>query len=426
MSASYGRSRFDYDDDDPHEDADSVATTPSDRFRSQLREKVHRALSTLFPEHNRDALGDWNPREILELTAICELARVYRLAETQKPLLTRNTILMILDKLTTGASFRDIAKNSLIEMEQHLRLLAAALRLYKYEGATLLHSLRDSLYKGINDLKDNFDDDRKNCPPELLIESENVAFLLQHCLYLLISIEDSESLTATAAKRVFALSDAALSVYGSQYVDARKHIREATKAQRTRPKWHDEFMKLEDTCFTIFARGIALESETSQEITEIYSEEREAVIDLRNHLEDLLNVEPGRLYALSDGWRRIRGRTTNIAMAMGTYEEHAEYFQYGLLDLFYQLLFRIRGRGLCFPEIVGVIKAVLERTHKKADRLHRKAIDIYRRINRLGADDEKDYGELEDCEYIDNWTSHHSHNIESVQFAEEYSPLIQT
>jgi hypothetical protein len=403
-----------------HDDALTTVTTESDRLRSRLRDQCSQALARLFPEHGERALADWNPHDVLQLSAIFELARVTRHAETEKPLLSRSTILRVLHKLATAAPFHDSCATSLIEMEQHLRLLAASLRLYKYEGTSLQHDLRDYLYLGINKLTGKFQDDRKNCPSDKCIEQWNVAFLLQHCQYLLTSIDDSYSLGKKAAKKLFLLMDGALSGYGGQYVEAKKITRDVARRQRSRPKWHDEYMRLEDICFTIYARGVGVEAEPSisDALAELLGEERETSLELRDSMEDQLIMEPGRGYTISEGWQRLVGKTTALTMESGPYEENAEYFKYGLLDLMYELSYRVRNRVACFEEFVGVVKLVLERSHKSANLLHRKAIDLYQRINELGdADGGVKYGRQEERRAIEQWKCNHETEIEAPEFS---------
>jgi hypothetical protein len=402
-----------------HDDAVTTITTTSERLRSRLREQCNQALTRLFPDHGIGVIADWNVQDVLQLTAIFELARVTRHAETERPLLTRSTILRVLNKLATAPPFHDSSITSLIEMEQHLRLLAASLRLYKYEGTSLNHDLRDQIYQGINKLTGKFQEDRRNCPSEKRIEQWNVAFLLQHCQYLLTSIDDSYSLGKKAAQKVFLVMDGALSGYGGQYIEAKKIARDIARRQRTRPKWHDEYMRLEDICFTIYTRGVGVEAEevAANVIAELQSEEKEASLELRDSLEDQLIVEPGRGYTISGGWQRFVGKTTALTMESGPYEENAEYFKYGILDLMYELSYRVRNRVACFEEFVGVVKLVLERSHKSANLLHRKAIDLYQRINELGDLVNVKYGKDEERRIIDQWMKTHESEVEALEFS---------
>ena len=377
---------------------------------------------SLFPEHGENALGDWDENDVLELTAIFEIARVFRHAETDKPLLTKHTILRVLSKLTMGSLFQDHSATALIEKEQHLRLLSAALRLYKYEGTTLAHDRRDALYRGINELRASFEDDRRNCAPDQQIENCNVAFLIQHCQYLLVSIDDDESLSKAVVKRLGLAFDAGLSAWGSQLVDAKRNVRDIAKRQRSRPKWHDEYMRLEDISFTMYVRSLRLEVQLptmNTEIEEASEAELSATLMLRDSMEDALVEEPKKMYKFLQKLQTGLGRTSQVLLDCGSYEENAEYFRYGVLDLMYQLSYRIQAREQCLPEFVGIIKLVLERSHPSATLLHRKAIDLYRRINELGREANTKYGTPEDRRKIESWKNRHHQEVEAPTFFEK-------
>lgn len=299
---------------DPHDNSSTIPLTEADKIRFHFRDRCNVVLNRLFPEHGQGAMGDWNHKDALELTALFELARVTRHAEAETPLLTRHTILRVLTKLSTCAPFYDFGETSLIDLERCLRLLAAALRLYKYEGTSLKHDLRDSLYKGINTLSDLFGDNQKNHKDieNMQIEQESIAFLLKHCQYLLISIDDADSLSKIGARKVGKLFDGALAGYGNQYIDARKLGREAVSRQRLRPKWHDEYMRLEDICFTIYARAVGIEvtPATAAELTELMNEEQLAIHEIRDSMEDQLTEGPSKLYGVSKSVSKLWGKTT--------------------------------------------------------------------------------------------------------------------
>ena len=394
----------------------------SEKLRIQLRERCNIVLSRLFPEHGQGALGDWDENDVLELTAIFELARAFRHAEIKKPLLNKHTILRVLSKLTMGALFQDHSATSLIEKEQHLRLLSAALRLYKYEGTILAHDHRDALYRGFNELRASFEDDRRNCAPDQRIENCNVAFLIQHCQYLLVSIEDDESLAKAMVKKFGLAFDAGLSAWGSQLVEAKQNVRDIAKRQRSRPKWHDEYMRLEDISFAMYVRSLGLEVKlpiTKTESEAANDDELSAALVLRDSMEDTLIEEPKKMYNFLRKLNTGLGRVSQVLFECGSYEENAEYFKYGVLDLMYQLSYRIHARKECFPEFVGIIKVVLERSHPSATLLHRKAIDLYQRINELGREDNTIYGTTEDRRKIENWESQHDREVEQHEFSEK-------
>ena len=422
MPTMPGRSgSLSYDQDD----AETHVTTESERLRSHLREKCNQTLDRLFPDSNRDDVADWNKEDVMCLHAIFELARVARHAETTNPLLPRHTILRVLTKLATFTPFQDISPSSLIELEQHLRLLAVALRLYKYEGTSLSHKLRDDLYQGITKLSEKFRDDRRDCGPTLHIEKWNVAFLLQHCQYILLSIEDSYSLAKTAASKVLKLIDGTLSAYGGQYVDARRYGRDALRRQRTRPKWHESFMELEDLCFAIYARGVGVEIEfaSSRDEAELHSEELGAATKLRDNLDDQLFDESRNHPSLTKAWNGLVGRTTQITFESGPYEENGEYFKYGILDLMYELSFRVKNRAACFEQFVGVLKSGLENSHRSSNPTNRKIIDIYQRIRTLGDDNGVIYGKIEERAAIEAWMRRNSNQFEPYDAAKAYAHL---
>lgn len=408
-----------YDQDD----AETHVTTESERLRSHLREKCNQTLNRLFPDSGRDDVADWNKEDVMCLYAIFELARVARHAETTNPLLPRHTILRVLTKLATFTPFQDISPRSLIELELHLRLLAIALRLYKYEGTSLSHKLRDDLYQGITKLSEKFRDDRRDCGPTLHIERWNVAFLLQHCQYILLSIEDSYSLAKTAASKFLKLIDGTLSAYGGQYVDARRYGRDALRRQRTRPKWHESFMELEDLCFAIYARGVGVEIDPPSDEVELHLEELGTARKLRDNLEDQLFDESGSHHSLTQTFNTFVRRTTQITFESGPYEENGEYFKYGILDLIYELCFRVKNRAACFEQFVGVLKSGLENSHRSATPTNRKIVDIYQRIRAVGESDGVVYGKNEERAAIEAWMRRNSNEFEPYDSAKAYAHL---
>ena len=137
---------------------DMTATQPGasntierERVLVQVRRRCREALDRLFPGgDDNTALGDWNQDDIHELTAVFELARIDRLAESDEPMLTRHTVIRVIKKLATGGLFdAQFSPSILREKEQHLRLLASALRLFKYEELSLSSEIRNNLYDGL-------------------------------------------------------------------------------------------------------------------------------------------------------------------------------------------------------------------------------------------------------------------------------------
>src|SRR5579859_6840542 len=242
-------------EDDDMSVANTMKTTDSEKTRRRYREKCFEILARLYPDSSAGAIPDWTPQDVLELTALFGLARVCRQAETEKRLLERSTILRTIHKLCTVKPFNDLADDTLFRMERHLQFLAVALRLYKFDGAILDPNLNADIYNGVNVLNDTFQRARKNCPAAREVDQWNVLFLIQHCQYLLISIGDLDSLSKTVAKRVFKVMDGALQGYGGQYVDARNTLKEIVSRQRSRPRWHEEYLGMDDLVAAVSARG---------------------------------------------------------------------------------------------------------------------------------------------------------------------------
>jgi len=417
---------------DPRNDAQSApesADRPrikpdySSRFRRECAEALHR----ICPESGNDSLPDWNETDILEINTIFQIARVARVAGSKW--LEGPTILRVLEKLTTGSFFKEHrGPEGLVDMERHFRLLSAVLTLYKYENVSLDHDLRLKLFKGIQQLADSFEANRRNCSPDKQIENWNVAFLVQHCQSLMSTINDADSFTMALAKRATGVMDGALSGYGGQWVDTKRYLREITRLQRPVPKWHWEFVKLEDLCFSLFAGGYKMwdgesigETNSTAPKSTSSEDEREITHRLCNVLEEtLVEGDVGEFYTLLRNLRNAFGKATRVLFDSGVYEENSEYFHYGIMDLMMQMTYHVKDTGYCFQEFVRIIKTTLERSHSKANSLHRKAIDLYRRIVSEGEHDKVSYGRDEDIGAIQGWIRANRGDIEQRDASYRY------
>jgi hypothetical protein len=395
----------------------------SSDLSSFLRERCASLLARLVPGAASDCLGDWNLDDVLELKTIFQVARVSREAELPNSLLQKNTILRVLEKLTTASFFNDHGAEGLVDLEQHLRLLAGALRLYKYEQVSLNHDLRAKLFKGIKSLAAAFEANRRKCPSEKQVENWNVAFLIQYCQALLGSIKDSDSLFTGIAKRTMITVDGALSGYGGQWVDTKRCIRDVTRFERSLPAWHAEFVRLEDLCFSLFARRYTPENTTNASgkvEKNPQSELRDIALSLCDALENMLVDDPGKFYSLLGAFEKGFGKATQLLFDCGVYEENAEYSQFGIIDLMHQMTFCVGPRESYLKEFVRVIRLVLERSHPKANSIQRKAIDLYRRIQNLEKETETHYGGEADSRAIQKWIRNHKKDIEPLEAASRY------
>ena len=405
----------DYDDYPKSESDDGIQALPK-RFRQECNE----VLKRLFPEDGSDSLGDWDEGDVLKLTTIFLVARAAREAEVKKPWLSKHTILRVINKLSTGSLFNGYGSEGLVDLEHHLRLLSVVLRSYQYDGGSLEHSLRLKLFNGIQALSDAFEVDRRKCPPEKQIENRNVAFFIYHCQDLLLTIKDSEALSLTVAKRAMHGVNAAVNIYGKNMGKAQHNVRELTKFQRPVPKWHSEFVKLEDLCFTFMAKKYKVRESQGVVEQELTLDERAIAITLCDELERMLvEGDTGKFYSALGNLRKGFGKATQVLFDSGVYEENGEYCQYGIMDLMHQVTFYLEAdRTYCLKEFIRVIRSILEKSHPKANSVHRKAIELYRRIDAMGEADRVRYGEAKDCKAIINWIQHHRADVEPTAASE--------
>ena len=216
------------------------------------------------------------------------------------------------------------------------------------------------------------------------------------------------------------LTHGALNGYGNQLVHAKENLFTLISHQRSTEKWHEIYMELEERCFDAYAMGV---DESHDEVLEVVKRiEADTIVLLRTKLEDELTREGHSTHGhgVRQMFRNIAGEVTRQIASTGPYEENTEYFKYGILDLMYQSSFWVRNRIGCFTEIVGAIQLVLERSHRSANLLHRKAIDLYHRINELGKEDYTVYGQLEDRKSIEEWISKNM-NVELLEDSKRYS-----
>ena len=239
---------------------------------------------------------------------------------------------------------------------------------------------------------------------------------------------DSDSLATSLARRATGFMDGALSGYGGQSVETKAILREITRIQRLVPKWHSEFVELEDLCFSLFAGGYKVwDGESNGEAGSdgpkytAAQDEREITDRLCEVLEDtLVEGDVGEFYTLLRNLRKGFSKTTRYLFDSGVYEENSEYYHYGIMDLMMQMTYHVKDRGYCFKEFVRIVKTMLERSHPKANALHRKGVDLYRRIHTEGEHDRVLYGREEDIAVIEIWINANRADIEEQEASFRY------
>ena len=402
-------------------EAPTGLSTQSVIVRQRMREFCTAELAKLIPQPDSHARGLWNEETIRKLTAVFELQRLELNSESQFHRLDIGMIAHIIDLLAGKKYFPDLGSSSLLfQLEPHLRLLAAALRLYKHNGCSLEHKLYSEVYDGITRLWDDGKSNQTHRSERYRVEEWNTLFLVTHCQYLLLSIDNSESLRRKIARRATIGLDGALAGASHSFHNVREPLLAIIKRRRSRPRWHDEYIELEDACSSIFAGDIKVRGGERGYVSILVEEAIEVTRTLHDSLEAHLQHH-SQTNKVKTFFRHSFGFLSHELQESGPYEEHGDYLEYGILDLLYQLSFRIRKRArkYCFGYTVKAIRNVLEKSESSAKHLHLKATDLWNRISELGETDQLAYGDKEDRVAIHYWIRRKNH-VEVPNYSTEF------
>ena len=211
------------------------------------------------------------------------------------------------------------------------------------------------------------------------------------------------SFGAKAAQRALLALDGGLAGFSGNYGDVRPKVAAILKRQRFRAKWHEDYMGLEDACWTVAAADIRFrqKEEEDSDISQVLAETEAAASLLYDSLDfHLYKSQPSKGLSVL---RRGIGQITDLLHDAGPYEEHSQYMQYGILDLAYQFSFRIRHRSrpFCFQQFVKLVRMVLERSSPNLTPLHLKALDLFNRVCHQDSTDSTDR------RFVLEWKSQH-------------------
>jgi hypothetical protein len=396
-------------------------------IRKRLRERCVAILES-FLQHDENSNRHISREDrIRSLTAVFELQRVQLHSELEDQQIDYNILAAVIGELANGADLSDYRNPKfLIDLEAHLQLLASAIRLYRYNGRSLDQEIHQDVFQGLNWLSDTFEENRSRRDEQLRVEEYNVAFLLNHCKSLLLSIDNSGSLGRIVARRAMLAIDDMNNGHRQPYQDL---IFEATgilSRHRSRPKWHDEYVYLEDACRSLFARDLRLSSSRDRDadIEALLEEAAAATHILRSAIE--VHLPQRRQQSKVSVILQKTVGSKAPTQETGTHDEQTDRFLYGVLDLLYQLSFhcRKRSRVKCFLEYVRVIRIVLERSRSSTLILRAKASDLWNRLMDLGDEDGLRYGEEEDRQSIHCWIMQHLHDSEAIEYSTAYSTPI--
>jgi len=392
------------------------------RVRECLTEYCITSLQSLLPEPGRDR-AHWKEDSVRTLTVIFYLQLVEYESEDEGKKIENTLIASVIEALATREFFPDPQdQRLLVDLDTHLRLLIAALRLYKYDGRSMTRQLHENVYNGITKLGDVFEITKKRSDERTAIDTEDITFRIIHCQSLLVSIENNDTLAKKISRRVITGFDTALASVGQNWHEIRPGLMEILKLQRSQPKWHDEYILLEDACRSIFSSDLHSRGATDEADIRTLTIEAESAIfllrdSLEHHIQSQRDRKKGHAFA-----RHAIGLTTKLISEAGPYEEHSDYMQYGILDLLSQLSISIRNRSRrdCFREILSIIKMVLEQSPKSAKLLRLKATDLWNRVSELAKKDGVVYGNHDDRAFIEGWVNRHSDEVEASKVSSLY------
>lgn len=378
-----------------------------------LRIECSELLNRIFPD-NRNV--DCTYHDVLQFLAIFRQDR-YAL-RSNKPRLPTPTRFRTVDNLTLGVPFYWYDQDTdLINFRRYSLLLSEAFMSIAKEGMKVDHQKRDQWYEGVNNLDNTLTTTRKGVKPERLIEAWDAAFLLKHVQYLLLAMKDAyglgDHIKETGLKALLAAIAIAGATQNHHWGAAMATTSDMARIKRSRPAWHNDYLVQLKNFMEIFDLHGSGEVVSVEELKKM---ELDAVTELRKCLEQITSMGMPEKRGLKNVFRKVVGETSRQLMRAGPYEETHGYLLYGLLDLLYQSTFRIDNRSACFPEIIGAIHTILEHTPEDAERLHRKAIDVYRRIKALGHD-----GNKEECAAIEEWMKQHHRKVDTLETSKKYS-----
>jgi hypothetical protein len=404
----------------------SATTKPSqtDVVRKLLRERCSTTFKSILSQADDRfrTRNVGNQAEMRTLTAVLELQRLELHSELQDDRIDHDLIASLIYELSTRSYLTDHrALNHPHDQEVHLRLLAAAIRLYKYYGRSLDHQIHQNVHRNLSRSANTMD--RGGPDEQFRIEESNVGFLIKHCQHLLLSIDPTDSLGRLISRRGISTMDTHNSVSIEHETQLQTRSLEIHQCQRTRPQWHNEYMQIEDACTSVFASDIRIRG--SSNVEAILQE----TIALTRLLRDSLEVHLPRRQQPHSKLNKVMKRAVNVVANANLSSDatpnpqQVEYLHYGLMDLLYQLSFRCRKRSrvACFTECVQLIRLILERCPPSVG-LHLKATDLWNRILDLGDIDHIVYGEQDDREAIDTWIGEHLDATE----ARDYSTMFFT
>jgi hypothetical protein len=173
------------------------------------------------------------------MTAILELQRGEpQLGPFHFEMIDNYWILRVIDVLTTRSYFNidNSGERLLLDLQSHLRLLATSFHLYKTSRGGMNQALYDQVYDRIsNEFWKVFTWERDRRSENVRVEDYDVEFLIKHCQYLVLSIDESDSLGTKLGKKAVIGFDLAMAILAKEVQDVRPGASQLLKHKRSRP-----------------------------------------------------------------------------------------------------------------------------------------------------------------------------------------------
>ena len=283
-------------------------------------------------------------------------------------------------------------------LEHLLRALADGLLSLLEAKCTVTHCVGENWYKAISELFEIYILIRnRKKQSQCEIERWNVAFQLIHCQSLFLSLPDGQSPLQRLGERTLGAAEAAAHIYSGQYVNGKDTILKLIRFRRSRPEWHSEYLIFNNLGFNILCFAMSTKSTIDTP--------NEVIFETVRKIRDRLGTELGKEKESpkTSKLRKMGCEFTRKVNAMGPYEEHDDYFSFGLVELLWQLCFIIPDCDKTFGEVLGAVYTILDRSSLEC--LRQKAIQIYFTTKFLGEERKRNgsYGGAEAHEKVKSW-----------------------
>lgn len=376
-----------------------------------LRDRCDELISALFPPQRMPHITNDN---ILKLTAVFYESRYA--STVNAPRLLPGTTIYVADALIKYVSVCFSSSTTLVTTKLYLRLLAEVLRSFGLAVSAIQNDIRNRWYDAITELYDSFTETHPAQAPrqQYQIERWDILFLIIHCQYLILRIREfhdkRKEAFMVAAYVVEGVVQASAGYYGKAVI-AGGNALAVVPRKRDRSDWHDIYLQLEQKYFESFINHLWEEPSPKDTI----KQELQTAVNFREAFESEIVKKFNKAPKAVQKLKKLTRWVGQMGLKAGPYEENDEYFEYGVLDLMYNFSIRVTptARQECFEELITAVKVVVD--NPTPNLLRVKAIDLFRRINEMGAEDKIEYGYEDDYGIIQKQMKEYGDALEWAQ-----------